>query len=54
MFVLQEDAKSDSKARVESGGVPLNHEDANKWFYKDPQGILQGDFFGQHVCRKDI
>lgn len=43
-WTAEEDAKSDSKAKVESGGVPLDHEDAKKWFYRDPQGDLQGPF----------
>ena len=43
-WTAEEDAKSDCKAKVESGGVPLDHEDAKKWFYRDPQGDLQGPF----------
>ena len=41
-WTAEEDEKSDRQAAVESGGVPMNHEDAKKWFYKDPQGDLQG------------
>ena len=25
-----------------SEALPLDHEDAKKWFYRDPQGDLQG------------
>ena len=41
-WIAEEDEKSNRQAAVESGGVPMNHEDAKKWFYKDPQGDLQG------------
>ena len=41
-WTAEEDEKSDRQAAVESGGVPMNHADAKKWFYKDPQGDLQG------------
>ena len=41
-WTAEEDEKSDRQAAVESVGVPMNHEDAKKWFYKDPQGDLQG------------
>ena len=44
-WTAEEDEKSDRQAAVESGGVPMNHEDAKKWFYKDPQGDLQGACF---------
>ena len=44
-WTAEEDEKSDRQAAVESGGVPMNHEDAKKWFYKDPQGDLQGIYF---------
>ena len=44
-WTAEEDEKSDRQAAVESGGVPMNHEDAKKWFYKDPQGDLQGVYF---------
>jgi len=26
------------------GFVPADHEDAAKWFYQDPQGVIQGEF----------
>lgn len=38
----EEDIKPDPVVKVEQGAVPLDHEDAKKWFYKDPQGDLQG------------
>ena len=28
-----------------SNALPPDHEDAKKWFYRDPQGDLQGDCF---------
>ncbi|XP_066508555.1 GRB10-interacting GYF protein 2-like isoform X3 [Hoplias malabaricus] len=33
-----------SAERSKSAGVPLSHEAALKWFYKDPQGEIQGPF----------
>lgn len=41
-WTAEEDEKSNRQAAVESGSVPMAHEDAKKWFYKDPQGDLQG------------
>ncbi len=41
-WTAEEDEKSNRQAAVERGGVPMNHEDAKRWFYKDPQGDLQG------------
>lgn len=41
-WTAEEDEKSNRQAAVESGSVPMSHEDAKKWFYKDPQGDLQG------------
>lgn len=29
--------------------VPLHHEDAYKWFYRDPQGEIQGPFLPQEM-----
>lgn len=34
-------AKTSEKPK--SSGLPLTHEAALKWFYKDPQGEIQGE-----------
>lgn len=31
-------------------GLPLTHEAALKWFYKDPQGEIQGEMCSIHVA----
>ncbi|XP_064643332.1 GRB10-interacting GYF protein 2-like isoform X2 [Lineus longissimus] len=43
-WTAEEDAKSDGKLKVESGALPWEHDDAKRWFYRDPQGELQGPF----------
>ena len=32
-----------AKEKAKSTGFPLTHEAALKWFYKDPQGEMQGE-----------
>lgn len=49
-WTAEEDAKSDNKAKVEAGSVPMDHEDAKKWFYRDPQGDLQGPFTSSEMA----
>lgn len=36
-------AKASEKPKP--AGLPLTHEAALKWFYKDPQGEIQGEVF---------
>ncbi|XP_037538150.1 GRB10-interacting GYF protein 2 isoform X2 [Nematolebias whitei] len=40
-------AKTSEKPK--SAGLPLTHEAALKWFYKDPQGEIQGPFNNQEM-----
>ncbi|KAK7945620.1 hypothetical protein WMY93_001348 [Mugilogobius chulae] len=40
-------AKSSEKPKTT--GLPLSHEAALKWFYKDPQGEIQGPFNNQEM-----
>ncbi|XP_055084647.1 GRB10-interacting GYF protein 2 isoform X2 [Periophthalmus magnuspinnatus] len=40
-------AKSSEKPKT--AGLPLSHEAALKWFYKDPQGEIQGPFNNQEM-----
>uniref|UniRef100_A0A667ZQF5 GRB10 interacting GYF protein 2 n=1 Tax=Myripristis murdjan TaxID=586833 RepID=A0A667ZQF5_9TELE len=40
-------AKSSEKPKP--AGLPLTHEAALKWFYKDPQGEIQGPFSNQEM-----
>ena len=46
---LQEGAVEDDRLagktleRAKPAGLPLTHEAALKWFYKDPQGEMQGE-----------
>ncbi|XP_056148680.1 GRB10-interacting GYF protein 2 isoform X2 [Lampris incognitus] len=40
-------AKSSEKPKT--AGLPLTHEAALKWFYKDPQGEIQGPFSNQEM-----
>ena len=43
-------AKTSEKPK--SAGMPLTHEAALKWFYKDPQGEIQGETWGAFMCSK--
>lgn len=45
-------AKSSEKAK--SAGLPPSHETALKWFYKDPQGEIQGKAGGKYFFVPDI
>ena len=49
MFFFQEEEKSQEKEAADGGVLPLDHEDAKKWFYRDPQGDLQGKSSLVHV-----
>lgn len=35
-------ALQQQESRNTAAALPLNHEAAMKWFYKDPQGEIQG------------
>lgn len=41
-------AKTSEKPKP--AGLPLTHEAALKWFYKDPQGEIQGEKAGSSMC----
>uniref|UniRef100_A0A8C6L931 GRB10 interacting GYF protein 2 n=1 Tax=Nothobranchius furzeri TaxID=105023 RepID=A0A8C6L931_NOTFU len=43
--VVDDDRRSaKTSGKPKSAGLPLTHEAALKWFYKDPQGEIQGPF----------
>uniref|UniRef100_A0A1A8LPM7 GRB10 interacting GYF protein 2 n=1 Tax=Nothobranchius pienaari TaxID=704102 RepID=A0A1A8LPM7_9TELE len=43
--VVDDDRRSaKASGKPKSAGLPLTHEAALKWFYKDPQGEIQGPF----------
>ncbi|XP_072006156.1 GRB10-interacting GYF protein 1 isoform X2 [Engystomops pustulosus] len=46
---LEEDAFSSSRSHS-AAALPLSHEAAMKWFYKDPQGEIQGPFSTQEMA----
>ncbi|XP_063806514.1 GRB10-interacting GYF protein 1 isoform X2 [Pseudophryne corroboree] len=46
---LEEDAFSTSRSHS-AAALPLSHEAAMKWFYKDPQGEIQGPFSTQEMA----
>ncbi|KAM8974144.1 GRB10-interacting GYF protein 1 [Pelodytes ibericus] len=46
---LEEDAFSTSRSHS-AAALPLSHEAAMKWFYKDPQGEIQGPFNTQEMA----
>lgn len=37
------------ESRNTAAALPLTHEAAMKWFYKDPQGEIQGTLYTQHT-----
>lgn len=37
------------ESRNTAAALPLTHEAAMKWFYKDPQGEIQGILYTQHI-----
>lgn len=43
-------AKTSEKPKP--AGLPLTHEAALKWFYKDPQGEIQGEIGRGFMCSK--
>ncbi|GFN96468.1 perq amino acid-rich with gyf domain-containing protein 2 [Plakobranchus ocellatus] len=46
------DAEKDRHPRdVSREALPLTHEHANKWFYKDPQGEIQGPFTNEEMAQ---
>lgn len=48
MYIVQDDDKEKVvptpgvPTPKDSTALPTDHEDAHKWFYKDPQGDMQG------------
>ncbi|CAL1545912.1 unnamed protein product [Lymnaea stagnalis] len=44
------DAERRAKSQQETS-LPISHEDANKWFYKDPQGEVQGPFTNDEMAQ---
>ncbi|XP_069775978.1 GRB10-interacting GYF protein 2-like isoform X7 [Narcine bancroftii] len=40
----------DQRSRAAAAALPLSHEAAMKWFYKDPQGEIQGPFTTQEMA----
>lgn len=43
-------AKTSEKPKP--AGLPLTHEAALKWFYKDPQGEMQGETGSDYILSK--
>ncbi|XP_054863653.1 GRB10-interacting GYF protein 1 isoform X2 [Amphiprion ocellaris] len=43
-------ALQQQESRNTAAALPLNHEAAMKWFYKDPQGEIQGPFTTVEMC----
>ena len=41
MLIQDDDAP---RTRSQPAALPLDHENYNKWFYRDPQGDLQGKY----------
>lgn len=37
------------ESRNTAAALPLSHDSAMKWFYKDPQGEIQGRSYGLSV-----
>ena len=58
--VKNEETNDDDKEKVvptpgvptpkDSTALPIDHEDAHKWFYKDPQGDMQGPFTSNEMA----
>ncbi len=40
----------DASLDVKCGPVPLNHPDAEKWLYLDPQNQIQGTFTSEEMA----
>lgn len=55
---LQDGVVDDDRLRAKTSekpkpaGLPLTHEAALKWFYKDPQGEIQGEIERDFICSK--
>lgn len=43
-MIADADSKLEEPVDVAEHALPLSHENAHKWFYKDPQGEVQGPF----------
>ncbi|XP_059932520.1 GRB10-interacting GYF protein 1 isoform X3 [Gadus macrocephalus] len=46
----QEQQQQQQDGRNTADALPLGHEAAKKWFYKDPQGEIQGPFTTMEMC----
>uniref|UniRef100_A0A3Q4BTL0 GYF domain-containing protein n=1 Tax=Mola mola TaxID=94237 RepID=A0A3Q4BTL0_MOLML len=47
--VMDDDRLAKTSEKPKPAGLPLTHEAALKWFYKDPQGEIQGPFSNQEM-----
>ncbi|XP_035828260.1 GRB10-interacting GYF protein 2 isoform X2 [Aplysia californica] len=45
------DSKTEDPGDVSEQGLPLTHENAHKWFYRDPQGEVQGPFSNEDMAQ---
>lgn len=56
---LQDSVVDDDRLTVKTSekpkpvGLPLTNEAALKWFYKDPQGEIQGERFEEVLCAQN-
>lgn len=41
--VMDDERLAKTSEKPKPAGLPLTHEAALKWFYKDPQGEIQGE-----------
>lgn len=47
-------ALQQQESRNTAAALPLSHEAAMKWFYKDPQGEIQGNVFNVYYVPRDV
>lgn len=45
-------ALQQQESRNTAAALPLSHEAAMKWFYKDPQGEIQGNLTRRSLLRR--
>lgn len=50
MTAEDEEKEKEVSAYKDSSLLPVDHEDAHKWFYKDPQGDMQGPFTSNEMA----